>query len=46
MKHGFVKVAAAAPALRIADPMFSPDLDLKAMFFTNRILQSFVRIAI
>ena len=27
----------------IADPMVSPDLKLKAMFFTNRILQSFLR---
>jgi len=27
----------------IADPMVSPDLELKAMFFTNRILQSFLR---
>lgn len=27
----------------IADPMVSPDLDLKAMFFTNSILQSFLR---
>ena len=27
----------------IADPMISPDLELKAMFFTNRILQSFLR---
>ena len=27
----------------IANPMVSPDLDLKAMFFTNRILQSFLR---
>jgi len=27
----------------ISDPMISPDLDLKAMFFTNRILQSFLR---
>ena len=27
----------------IADLMISPDLDLKAMFFTNRILQSFLR---
>ena len=27
----------------IADPMVSPDFDLKAMFFTNRILQSFLR---
>lgn len=27
----------------IADPMISPDFDLKAMFFTNRILQSFLR---
>ena len=25
MKHGFVKVAAAAPALRIADPMFNAE---------------------
>ena len=27
----------------IIDPMISPDLDLKAMFFTNSILQSFLR---
>jgi len=27
----------------ISDPMVSPDFDLKAMFFTNRILQSFLR---
>ena len=27
----------------IADLMVSPDFDLKAMFFTNRILQSFLR---
>ena len=27
----------------IADPMISPDLNLKAMFFTNSILQSFLR---
>ena len=27
----------------ITDPMVSPDLNLKAMFFTNRILQSFLR---
>jgi AraC-like DNA-binding protein len=27
----------------ITDPMISPDLKLKAMFFTNRILQSFLR---
>lgn len=27
----------------ITDPMVSPDLDLKAMFFTNSILQSFLR---
>lgn len=27
----------------IAEPMISPDLELKAMFFTNRILQSFLR---
>lgn len=27
----------------IVDPMISPDFDLKAMFFTNRILQSFLR---
>lgn len=27
----------------ITDPMTSPDFDLKAMFFTNRILQSFLR---
>ena len=25
MKHGFVKVAAAAPALRIADPMYNAE---------------------
>jgi len=27
----------------VSDPMISPDFDLKAMFFTNRILQSFLR---
>ena len=27
----------------VSDPMMSPDFDLKAMFFTNRILQSFLR---
>jgi AraC-like DNA-binding protein len=27
----------------ITDPMISPDLNLKAMFFTNRILQNFLR---
>lgn len=27
----------------ITDPMISPDLELRAMFFTNRILQSFLR---
>jgi len=27
----------------ISDPMVSPDFDLKAMFVTNRILQSFLR---
>lgn len=27
----------------ISDPMVSPDIDMKAMFFTNRILQSFLR---
>lgn len=27
----------------ITEPMISPDLNLKAMFFTNRILQSFLR---
>ena len=27
----------------VSDPMVSPDFDLKAMFFTNRILQSFLR---
>lgn len=27
----------------ITDPMFSPDLELKAMFFTNSILQTFLR---
>ena len=27
----------------IVDPLISPDLELKAMFFTNRILQSFLR---
>ena len=27
----------------ITDPMISPDLELKAMFFTNSILQSFLR---
>ena len=27
----------------ITDPMISPDLDMKAMFFTNSILQNFLR---
>jgi AraC-like DNA-binding protein len=27
----------------VTDPMISPDFNLKAMFFTNRILQSFLR---
>jgi AraC-like DNA-binding protein len=27
----------------ISDPMVSPDIEMKAMFFTNRILQSFLR---
>ena len=37
------QVAIVPQNVIIADPMFSPDLDLKAMFFTNRILQSFLR---
>jgi len=37
------QVAVIPQNVIIADPMISPDLELKAMFFTNRILQSFLR---
>ena len=31
MKHGFIKVAAAAPETRVADPMFNADAVIRAM---------------
>ena len=31
MKHGFIKVAAAAPEIRVADPMFNADAVIRAM---------------
>ena len=37
------QVAIIPQNVMITDPMVSPDFDLKAMFFTNRILQSFLR---
>jgi len=37
------QVAIIPQNVNITDLMVSPDLDLKAMFFTNRILQSFLR---
>lgn len=37
------QVAIIPPNVIITDPMSSPDIELKAMFFTNRILQSFLR---
>ena len=37
------QVAIIPQNVTIADLMVSPDFDLKAMFFTNRILQSFLR---
>jgi len=37
------QVAIVPQNVVITDPMMSPDFDLKAMFFTNRILQSFLR---
>ena len=36
------QVAIVPQNVTITDPMVSPDFDLKAMFFTNRILQSFL----
>ena len=36
------QVAVIPPNMIITDLMVSPDLDLKAMFFTNHILQSFL----
>ena len=37
------QVAIVPQNVIVTDPMMSPDLELKAMFFTNRILQSFLR---
>ena len=37
------QVAIVPQNVIVTDPMISPDFDLKAMFFTNRILQSFLR---
>ena len=37
------QVAIIPQNVNITDLMISPDFDLKAMFFTNRILQSFLR---
>ena len=37
------QVAIVPQNVVITDPMMSPDFDLKAMFFTNRIMQSFLR---
>lgn len=37
------QVAIVPQNVVITDPMMSPDFNLKAMFFTNRILQSFLR---
>ena len=31
MKHGFIKVATAAPEIRVADPMFNADAVIRAM---------------
>ena len=37
------QVAIIPPNMVVTDLMISPDFNLKAMFFTNRILQSFLR---
>ena len=37
------QVAVIPQNVIVVDPMISPDFDMKAMFFTNRILQSFLR---
>lgn len=37
------QVAVFPPNIMVADVMVSPDFDMKAMFLTNRILQSFLR---
>ena len=37
------QVAVIPPHVNISELMISPDFDLKAMFFTNSILQSFLR---
>lgn len=37
------QMAAIPPNMMITDLMISPDFNMKAMFFTNRILQSFLR---
>ena len=35
------QIAIVPPNMTVTDLMISPDFNLKAMFFTNRILQSF-----
>ena len=37
------QIAIVPPNMTVTDIMISPDFNLKAMFFTNRILQSFLR---
>ena len=37
------QIAIVPPNVTVTDIMISPDFNLKAMFFTNRILQSFLR---
>ena len=37
------EIAIVPPNVTVTDIMISPDFNLKAMFFTNRILQSFLR---
>ena len=37
------QIAIVPPNMTVTDLMISPDFNLKAMFFTNRILQSFLR---
>ena len=43
MELGKNQVAVFPPNIMVADVMVSPDFDMKAMFLTNRILQSFLR---
>lgn len=43
MELGKNQIAIIPQHVMVTDVMVSPDFDLKAMFFTNRILQSFLR---